>query len=507
MAQPLQTINLIAPGFKGINTEDSPLAQDPSFAELADNAVIDRRGRVAARKGNDVVTTDKTELGTDRIHRIHRFYDDAGNEKLFSTGNNKILSGTDTLVDETPVAYSILANDWKMFNFNNSCYFFQEGYEPLVYNNTLGVVTPMTGVVGSSVTPSQYCGEAVGAFGRLWCVGSTTDKSTVYWSDLLDGTDFTGGSSGSINVEKAWPKGFDEVQALAAHNNFLIIFGKTSILVYQGANSPATMSLVDTVVGVGCVDKNSVQSIGTDVLFLDSSGLRSFGRVMQQKSLPITELSRNVKQDLITLIQNKTEPVNSVYSPENYFYLLCFPDQQTIYCFDLRGNLENGSYRITRWPSSSFTAFERDVSDGTLYIGSVDGLGTYNEYSDNGSSYRFKYFTPGLTFGDSSKTKFLKKIKPTLVGANSATVFLKWAYDFNTFFRSQDYIVGNQQPAFFGESEFNIGEFTGGQLTSRRSINATGSGTVVTIGLESDINGFPLSIQEINLLALIGKLL
>ena len=40
MAQELTSINLVAPAFKGINTEDSPLAQDPSFAEVADNAVI-----------------------------------------------------------------------------------------------------------------------------------------------------------------------------------------------------------------------------------------------------------------------------------------------------------------------------------------------------------------------------------------------------------------------------------------------------------------------------------
>ena len=79
MAQPLQSINLIAPAFKGVNTEDSPLAQDPSFAEVADNAIIDRRGRLASRKGNTVTTTNKTVLGTDHLHNIHEFYDSSGN--------------------------------------------------------------------------------------------------------------------------------------------------------------------------------------------------------------------------------------------------------------------------------------------------------------------------------------------------------------------------------------------------------------------------------------------
>ena len=64
MSQPLQSINLVAPAFKGVNTEDSPIAQDTSFADIADNAVIDKRGRLASRKGNNVITTNKTALGS-----------------------------------------------------------------------------------------------------------------------------------------------------------------------------------------------------------------------------------------------------------------------------------------------------------------------------------------------------------------------------------------------------------------------------------------------------------
>jgi hypothetical protein len=60
MAQPLRSIDLVAPAFKGVNSEDSPIAQDTSFAEIADNAIIDRQGRLASRKGNNVLTTNKT---------------------------------------------------------------------------------------------------------------------------------------------------------------------------------------------------------------------------------------------------------------------------------------------------------------------------------------------------------------------------------------------------------------------------------------------------------------
>jgi hypothetical protein len=507
MAQQLQSINLVAPAFKGINTEDSPLAQDPSFAEIADNAVIDKRGRIAARKGHDVITTTKTVLGSETIRAIKEFQDDAGNTKVFSVGNNKIISGTTTLVDETPAAYSITTDNWKMVNFNDKIYFFQRSYEPLVYDNAGGSVVKLSTVSGAAgVTSAIYGNEVLAAYGRLWTADFGSDKSTIYWSDLLIGHNWSGGTSGSINISKVWPDGHDEIVALAAHNGALIIFGKHSIVVYGNAEAPAEMALADTVAGVGCVDRDTVQYTGTDVLFLSHTGLKSFGRTIQEKSMPITSLSDTITKDIINLLQNETEFYRSVYSPEEGFYLLSFVGQDVTYCFDVRGTLENGSYRATRWPGTGFTAYTR-LESGELYIGTTEGISEYSGYSDNGTKYRFKYYSPGLTFGDPSMLKRVKKIRPTLVGANSATVFLKWAYDFDTFYRTAEFTVGNQQPAFYNESEFNVGEFTGGELTSRRAVNATGGGGIINIGLEADINGFALSLQEINVLVLKGKVL
>ena len=506
MSQPLQSINLVAPAFQGINTEDSPLAQDPSFAEIADNAVIDKRGRLAARKGISMITEDATELGADRVHKLHYFYDSADNEVVFSVGNNKILSGTTTLVDETPASYTITSNNWKIVNFNDSCYFFQRGYEPLVYNDTLGAVTKMSSVSGASITSAQYCHEALAAFGRLWIVDSASNSNTIYWSDLLIGHDFSGGSSGSINVEKVWPDGFDEVRALAAHNNLLIVFGNHSIIVYQNAESPAEMVLADTVAGVGCVCRNSLQHIGTDILFMSQTGLRNFGRTIQEKSMPTTDLSRNIKQELLLNLQSRTEPTSSVYSPENYFYLITFPGENLTYCFDLRGLLENGAYRVTRWPSSIFKSYER-APDGTLYIGTSSGIGTYGGYLDAGQTYRFRYYSPGLSFGDSSKVKMLKKLRPTIVGSGGEELSIYWSYDFTESYSRAVINLNTSQIAYYGESEYGVDNYAGGIATTRKSINGTGAGSVVTIGAEVDVNGSPISIQEINVLALIGRTL
>ena len=134
MAQQLSSINLVAPAFKGINTEDSPIAQDPSFAEIADNAVIDKRGRIASRKGYEVVTTNKGTLSANKpLRSIKQFKKTDETFVVFSVGDNKIFSGTTTLVDESanlPQTYNITDDNWKIVDFNDNLYFFQDGHAP-----------------------------------------------------------------------------------------------------------------------------------------------------------------------------------------------------------------------------------------------------------------------------------------------------------------------------------------------------------------------------------------
>ena len=286
MAQPLQSINLVAPGFKGVNTEDSPIGQDFSFADVADNAVIDKRGRIAARKGVQLLTTNRSLLGTDYAHKVHHFYDDAGNEETFVTGNNEILKVTtttdpdDTLVDITPSGYIVTGDNWKIVNFNNKAYFFQRGLEPLVYDDATGLRT-FGDATGSPTNTNLFCHEALAAYGRLFVVDNGGNTQTIYWSDLLIGTDFSGGSSGSINVAKAWPDGYDEVTCIGCSQQQSNYFRKAQHPCLRWClylSSPSMATRVDTVFQVLVAYVETLcRSIGTDVLFVSQdSGLEKF---------------------------------------------------------------------------------------------------------------------------------------------------------------------------------------------------------------------------------------
>lgn len=505
MAQQLQNITIRAPAFKGLNTQDSPIDGDPSFASVADNCVIDKYGRIGSRKGFSTITTDKTELGTAEIRSLGYFEDNSGNTAIFSAGNNKIMSGTTTLVDETPVSYTISADDWKMVNFNNKMYFFQANHNPLVYDNANGLLRIVDHPDNVGTPPNAN--EGLAAYGRLWTCGCGVNLQVVYWSDLLNGVAWSGGTSGSINVAQVWPDGYDEVVALAAHNGYLIIFGRHSIIVYSGAESPSTMTLADTIPGVGCIDRDSIQSTGGDLFFLSHVGVQSFGRVIRERSMPVREISRNVRDDLMTLVQAETTTLRSVYSPENAFYLLYLPTANITYCFDTKGSLEDGSLRVTRWPASPFKCFVR-ADDGTLYVGSADGIGTYADYDDDGDAYTLRYFSNPLTFGDPSRTKFLKKIVPTIIGGQATTTFLKWGYDFSESYRTASISVSDFSPAEYGIAEYGIAEYTGSSVAVlKKGVNTTGSGTVVTVGVEVSIDTEPFSLQEFNIQALLGRMI
>lgn len=509
MAQQIQNITITAPGFAGINTQDAPLSQDPSFCAIADNCVIDKQGRVAARKGAKALTTNGPEvLGSSAgIKSIKQFRDDSGATLIFSAGNNKIFTGTTTLVDVTPAAYTITADNWKMVTLNEHIYLFQRGYVPLVYSTAttpLSVITAHPGYNGTA--PNGH--EALAAFGRLWVADTTTNKSTIFWSDLLEGVKWSGGSSGSIDITKVWPNGYDEIVALAAHNGFLIIFGKESIVIYEGASDPSTMTLHDTILGIGCVSRDAVTSTGKDLVFLDKSGLRSLSRTIQEKSAPLGDISKNVDEDIKLIISNETGNIQVHYSPTEAFVITLFPNQDISYVFDTKRQLEDGSYRVTTWTSMGALCFTNLIDD-TLYIGTSIGISTYSGFNDDTATYVLTYSSHPLTFGNSSTLKFLKKINVTTFNGADALVTLSWAYDYATAYKKRSYTLPATSVAQYGESEYNEGaEYsTSITLINREKVNANGQGTAVSVGLETTIDGNSIAIQELNIQALVGKII
>jgi hypothetical protein len=514
MAEQVQVYTITAPGFYGLNTQDSSLDLSSGFALIANNCVIDQYGRVGARKGWTKVNSSlNTDLSTNNIASIGELITTDATSYTILAGNNKLfkLSGT-SLVTLTygggGTAPTISASNWQMVSLAGALYLFQSGHDPLVFDPSLSTTTyrrisELTGYAGTA----QLANTAISAYGRLWTADVSSDKVTVQWCDTKLANKWNSGTAGTLDTTTVWPAGGDQIVALGAHNGFLFIFGKNNILVYQGATTPSTMTLQDVITGIGCIARDSIAYTGTDLIFLSSTGVRSALRTIQEKSMPLRDLSKNVRNDLISAVSGETlANIKSVYNSKEAFYLLTLPTYNLVYCFDLKAMLQDGAARVTTWDSITPKSL-LSKRDGTLYIGKEGYLATYSGYNDDTATYRFQYYTNNSDFGNPSATSILKKIRAVVIGGSNQYMTFKWAYDFSGNYYSESAPIPVQTIAYYGVSEYNTtAEYSGGAVLHTLSVYPTGSGKIVQTGYEAEINVYPLSIQKLEIFAKEGKI-
>jgi hypothetical protein len=518
MSQQIQTYSISAPGFYGLNTQDSPLDLNAGFALVATNCIIDQYGRIGSRKGWSRVNSSSGNLGANDVKVIHELVQADGSLTVLFAGNNKIFKlGSSNAVTELTyggggTAPTITASNWQCASLNGITYFFQSGHNPLIYDPAVSTTTyrRVSEKTGYQATVPD-ADIVISAFGRLWAANTTSNNSTVYFSDLISGHVWSTGTAGSLNVNNVWVNGADQITGLAAHNGFLFIFGKRQILVYQGATSPSTMSISDTVEGIGCIARDSIQTTSTDVLFLSNSGVRSLMRTIQEKSAPERDLSKNIRNDLMSAVAGETlTNVKSVYSEREAFYLLVTPSIDTTWCFDTKAYLPDGAARVTTWDSITPKSF-LSRRDGSLYIGQNGYVGFYSTYQDYTTAYRMLYYTNHADLGNQNVTSILKKLSIVVIGGTNQTVTFKWGFDFKTNYLSDNSSIPEQGVSYYGIAEYGanattIAYYSDGVALQTLTVSATGTGKVVQTGYESDINGTPLSIQKIEIQAKNGKM-
>ena len=510
MSEQLLTSSIAAPGFMGVNTQDSSVALESGYATIASNCIIDKFGRIGARKGWLPKHSSNADLSTADVKAIGELISNDGTSYIVAAGNNKIFKLVGTTL--TRLTYGgggtapTISNDrWQMAPLNGVLYLYQEGHDPLVFDpatstTTFRRVSEKTGYLGT--VQSANC--VVSAYGRTWSANTATDKNTVQFSDLLSGHVLNTGSSGTLNVAQVWPAGADEIQGLAAHNNYLYIFGRRQILIYQGANDPTNMSLADTVSGIGCCARDSIKVTGDDIIFLSDTGVISMKRVVQERSAPLRDISANVRDDLVAAVAIETlADIKAGYSTSNACYVLTLPLTGITYCFDLRSTLPNGAARATTWTLVPKALFSNRAKE--FLLGFAGYVGYYTGHLDNTSTYRMSYYTNYFDLGSPTAIKILKKISFTIIGGNGADVILKYGFDYSPNYNSQFLQLGDLNPAEYGVAEYNIGEYTAGVVFDNQKVQVGGAGNILQLGIETIISDFELSIQKLDVFCKAGR--
>jgi hypothetical protein len=577
MASQLRQLSVRSPGSEGLSSEISPFQSSTEFALRADNAVIDRVGRLACREafadlitqydggnanydvvrlcqiqGEDAIqnvglaefglsefsTAEYSGFGLDNGIKVDQTFGLMGEGTPFT--RNKVSRGAmsdeiSTVSDVQHTSYvgfyqegNVLKTidairpkhgltNCKILTFNRECYVFSKGEEVMVWDGTEarklseteGYSPPKAETIIAPIIDGDI---ACAAYGRLWVSGVNGDYQTVYFSDMLlghqwyDGSqelDDWGNTAGIIDVAEYWPDGEDTITGIAAHNNFLIIFGRKSILLYSGAQgdpagnaetgSPG-IKLEDAIKDVGLVNQDAMCNIGTDHLFVDSLGVRSLGRVIQEKSAPVSEPSMNVASLIRPLIATYSRNVRLIHMPAKSLVICLFPAMREAYVFQLGRPSATGGLRATRWTGCDFfdSITVRTELDEKTVLGGRDsrGLCVYGGFKQP-TDYPFRYESTVLSGTDTlMQTMIPKSTSYSFHAAKTPSVFnATWGFG-----ADMEYSRPLRNPK--GKSEFK---------TVTTSLNGTGE--MLRIGFDSMIEGTEMSMQQITLNILLGRII
>ena len=530
---PLQSVSLLAPGFMGLNTQDTRVGLSSGYATRANNLVIDKGGRLASRQGHEKLNEYNSDLDDNYIESMWR-HDLVGGRKFYlCNGNNKMFRGKELggsrnalneLVDITPAGVSIDRSRWQMQSLPEGAgsnakiwTIATQKDNPALAFSVVGATLKWEKITDTPIGVTDFDPDAcLSAYGRIWTAGLSENPFTIFYSDLLDTTNFNSDNAGILDISSVVGNN-DTIVGMAQHNDFLVIFCKDNIVIYKGAENPDNMSLEDVITGVGCLSRDSIKATGTDLIFMSKSGVRSLTRTIQEKSMPMRELTLNMRDELTEWIryENNPENIRAGYCEDNAYYLITLPLNRKMIYIDLRMPMENGSARCTTWSLSDgtlFNSFFDDNKTGQFLMGVPGGVAYYTGNTDNGNSYDITYRSAASDLGGEGQTitKIGKRATLTIEGAKQQDFTMSYGYDYT---RNPRKVVVDRDlgtgifpkyavpTSLYGKSKYS----SVGIGVHRIKIPLGGSGESFYFGLDATIRDELISVQKIDIFLKTGK--
>ena len=339
---------------------------------------------------------------------------------------------------------------------------------------------------------------------RLIVAGQSDSDSTVAYSTRLKPYDFTGASAGTIDTG-------DVIVGIKVFRNSLVVFCKNSI--FELTNLDSTPILKSVTKNIGCVDGNTIQEIGGDLVFLAPDGLRTVAGTARIGDVELSSISRKILPLINNLLANISSfKISSMVIRERSQYrLFYFQSGQA-------ASSQKGIIGTFKFDANGVPAFEwsetlgmeikkctsdldinnKEVQFGANESGYVYQLDTGNNF--DGSNIDAQFQTPDMDYGDNGLRKSLYAVKANIEpeGTNNNLKLLV-RYDFESTEVPQPgaVAVGNlSSAAIFGASSsvFGTSVFGAVVLPSKRMI-VTGSGFSNNFKFFSNDTDAPYSVN------------
>ena len=318
---------------------------------------------------------------------------------------------------------------------------------------------------------------------RLIVAGQTASTSTVAYSTRLKPYDFEGASAGEIDVG-------DTIVGIKVFRNSLIIFCKNSI--FELTSLDSTPILKSITKNIGCVNGNSIQEIGGDLIFLAPDGLRTVAGTARIDDVEIGSISRKILPLINNLLSNIQQyTISSMVIRERSQYRLFYHRSGQgqsaqlgiigTFKFDSNGvpafEWSESKGMDVKFCTSELNPQNEEVKFGANETGYIYELDKGNDFEGNNIDAKFQ--TPDMDYGDNGLRKSLYAVKANIKPEGTQPdLKMRIRYDFESTDVPQPGAVnvGNlAATSLFGNAVYGTATYGAVTLPSKRMI-VTGSG-------------------------------
>ena len=318
---------------------------------------------------------------------------------------------------------------------------------------------------------------------RLVVAGQSSSTSTVVYSARLKPYDFEGSSAGEIDVG-------DIIIGIKVFRNSLIIFCKNSIFELTSLDSTPIIKSITK--NIGCVNGNSIQEIGGDLIFLAPDGLRTVAGTARIDDVEIGSISRKILpliNNLLTNIQQYT--LSSMVIRERSQYRLFYHKSGQgqsgqlgiigTFKFDANGvpafEWSEAKGMDLKFCSSELNPQNQEVKFGANETGYIYEIDKGNNF--DGANINAKFQTPDMDYGDNGLRKSLYTVKANIKPEGTQPdLKMRIRYDFESTDVPQpgSVAVGTlAATSLYGNAVFGTATYGAVTLPSKRML-VTGSG-------------------------------
>tara|TARA_R100001591_G_scaffold118502_1_gene141712 strand:+ start:791 stop:2767 length:1977 start_codon:yes stop_codon:yes gene_type:complete len=364
--------------------------------------------------------------------------------------------------------------------------------EPAVYDNTTFTVLldAPTDVIGATFVAEVK--------NHLFFAKGSTVTFTAPYTD----TDFSvANGGGNINVGGT-------VTALAVFRQQLIIFTETSIHQLTG-NTVADFNLQPITTDIGCIDSDTVQEIGGDVMFLGPDGLRLVSGTDRIGDFGLAVVSKTIQDTMTRFISANTSFTSCVIREKSQYRILGFNNNITeenaqgilATQFAPQGG-DNMAWAETRGIRANVADSNYNQNTEVVLFSHDDGY-LYQMESGNsfdGANIKTTFATPHMPISDPRRRKTFYKLflYTDPQGSVSFNVSLKLDFDSLGTIQPAPLSILNTQGVvgFFGTGTFGSTKF-GTKLLKLFEAQVVGSGFTVSFQFDSDDTNPPYSIDAL----------